>query len=60
MENFADRLIAAIRNKNSPVVVGLDPHFKLIPDAIKQAIHFLAKKIALNTRQALFWNLISR
>ncbi|NUO08796.1 MAG: orotidine-5'-phosphate decarboxylase [Candidatus Brocadia sp.] len=35
-ENFADQLIAAIKRKNSCVVVGLDPHFKLIPDAIKQ------------------------
>ncbi len=36
MENFADRLIAKIRQKNSCVVVGLDPHFKLIPDTVKQ------------------------
>lgn len=35
-ENFADQLITAIRKKNSCVVVGLDPHFKLIPDTIKQ------------------------
>ncbi|MEK7698829.1 MAG: orotidine-5'-phosphate decarboxylase [Planctomycetota bacterium] len=47
MENFADRLIAAIRNKNSPVVVGLDPHFKLIPDAIKQQFISLLKKNSL-------------
>lgn len=36
MQNFSDRLIAIIRKKNSCVVVGLDPHFKLIPDDIKQ------------------------
>lgn len=36
MENFADRLIATIRAKNSSVVVGLDPHFTLIPDSCKQ------------------------
>ncbi|MFO0793158.1 MAG: orotidine-5'-phosphate decarboxylase, partial [Candidatus Brocadiaceae bacterium] len=36
MENFADRLIASVREKNSCVVVGLDPYFKLIPDTIKQ------------------------
>src|SRR3989304_8054444 len=36
MENFADRLIATIRRKNSCVVVGLDPYFKLIPDTVKQ------------------------
>lgn len=35
-KNFTDQLIAAIRRKNSCVVVGLDPHFKLIPDPIKQ------------------------
>ena len=36
MQNFPDHLIAIIRKKNSCVVVGLDPHFKLIPDDIKQ------------------------
>ena len=35
MENFADRLIATIRKKNSCVVVGLDPYLKLIPDIVK-------------------------
>lgn len=36
MQNFSDHLIAIIRKKNSCVVVGLDPHFELIPDDIKQ------------------------
>lgn len=36
MENFADQLIAAIRRKNSCVVVGLDPCFQLIPDSVKK------------------------
>ncbi len=36
MENFADRLIAAIWEKKSCVVVGLDPYFNLIPDAVKK------------------------
>ncbi len=36
MENFADQLIAAIRRKNSCVVVGLDPYFQLIPHTVKQ------------------------
>ena len=36
IENFTDRLIATIRSKNSCVVVGLDPHFKLIPNTLKQ------------------------
>ena len=47
MENFADRLIAAIRNKNSPVVVGLDPYFQLIPNAIKQPFISLLKQNSL-------------
>lgn len=36
MDNFADQLIAAIRRKNSCVVVGLDPYFHLIPDTVRQ------------------------
>lgn len=36
MENFADRLITTIHQKNSCTAVGLDPFFKLIPDTIKQ------------------------
>lgn len=47
MENFADRLIATIREKNSCVVVGLDPHFKLIPDTIKQKFLTLKKTNSL-------------
>ncbi|HJW86271.1 MAG TPA: orotidine-5'-phosphate decarboxylase [Candidatus Brocadiaceae bacterium] len=47
MENFADRLIAAIRNKNSPVAVGLDPYFQLIPNAIKQPFTSLLKQNSL-------------
>lgn len=31
MSNFADRLVEAIRTKNSRVVVGLDPRFELLP-----------------------------
>ncbi|MEK7852297.1 MAG: orotidine-5'-phosphate decarboxylase [Planctomycetota bacterium] len=47
MENFADRLIAVIRNKNSPVAVGLDPYFQLIPDAMKQPFTSLLKQNSL-------------
>jgi orotidine-5'-phosphate decarboxylase len=32
MENFADRLIRAIRMKGNPCVVGLDPRIELMPD----------------------------
>lgn len=44
-ENFADQLIAAIREKNSCVVVGLDPHFKLIPETIKQKFSGSQKQV---------------
>lgn len=47
MENFADRLIAVIRSKNSPVAVGLDPYFQFIPDAIKQPFISLLKQNSL-------------
>ncbi|MCF6159166.1 MAG: orotidine-5'-phosphate decarboxylase [wastewater metagenome] len=43
MENFADRLIHTIRNKNSCVVVGLDPYFELIPDTVKKRFFVLKK-----------------
>jgi orotidine-5'-phosphate decarboxylase len=35
MEIFADRLVAAIRRKSSPCVVGLDPRIDLMPKFIK-------------------------
>ena len=31
MQNFADRLIEAIKEKGNPCIVGLDPRFELIP-----------------------------
>ena len=34
MENFADRLIAAIEEKGSPACVGIDPRVELIPEEI--------------------------
>ena len=34
MENFADRLIAAIEKKGGPACVGIDPRVALIPDEI--------------------------
>lgn len=43
-ENFADQLITAIHKKNSCVVAGLDPHFKLIPDTIKQKFFTVQKQ----------------
>jgi len=33
-ENFADRLLAAIAQKRSPLVVGLDPSYNQLPSAI--------------------------
>lgn len=44
-ENFADQLISAIREKNSCVVVGLDPLFKLIPYTIKQKFSTSQKQV---------------
>lgn len=35
MENFADRLLSAIDEKMSPIVVGLDPRLAQIPEHIK-------------------------
>lgn len=34
MDNFVDRLITAIKEKNSPIVVGLDPKLDFIPSHI--------------------------
>ena len=31
MQNFADRLIEAIKQKGNPCIIGLDPRFELIP-----------------------------
>ena len=35
MENFADRLIAALEQKGTAACVGIDPQFHMIPDEIK-------------------------
>jgi len=35
-ENFADRLLAAIKAKGSPVCVGLDPVFENLPPAVRR------------------------
>ena len=35
METFADRLVAAVRSKNSPCVVGLDPRIDRMPEFVK-------------------------
>ena len=32
---FSDRLLSEIDNKNSCIVVGLDPHYELIPDLFR-------------------------
>jgi len=33
-ENFADRLLAAVEQKGSPVCVGIDPRYDRLPDAL--------------------------
>ncbi len=35
---FADRLAAAITNRRSPAMVGLDPRFELLPEPVKQGL----------------------
>lgn len=35
--NFADRLTAAIDGKGTPALVGLDPHFHMLPAALRPA-----------------------
>jgi len=35
--HFADRLVAAIRQKNAPVCVGLDPLVERLPSAVREA-----------------------
>src|SRR5688500_818862 len=36
---FADRLLAAIDAKKSPVCVGIDPMFEMLPDAVAGDAH---------------------
>lgn len=38
MENFVDRLIDEILSKNCRLVVGLDPHFELLPSEILEGV----------------------
>jgi orotidine-5'-phosphate decarboxylase len=47
---FADRLVEAIRAKGSPICVGIDPIFEMIPDAIAGAS---AKRDANNAEEAI-------
>jgi len=35
VDNFADRLLAAIRDKGSPVCVGVDPVYERLPDELR-------------------------
>ena len=37
MESFSDRLAKAIQLRKNPVVVGLDPRFRQLPEAIQPA-----------------------
>jgi len=46
--SFSDRLAAAIRTKRTPVVVGLDPRFESLPEALRKP----AKKMAWAGRAA--------
>ncbi len=57
MRNFADDLIATIQQKNSCVVVGLDPLFKLIPDTIKQRFSTSCSNLEYAARTILEFNI---
>lgn len=50
MDNFADRLIDAVRKKGNPCVVGLDPRIDQMPDFIKDG---LKEKSPENVRQSI-------
>ena len=58
MENFADRLIAAIRRTGNPCVVGLDPRLELIPDFIVDQYRDLAAPEAVRNILSHFHRLI--
>lgn len=45
-ENFADRLLAAVEAKGSPVCVGIDPVFERLPDELGRAAADKADKLA--------------
>ena len=45
-DNFSDRLLAAIDKKNSPLVVGLDPVYASLPEAIRSNKNFNAPSAA--------------
>ena len=34
-DHFADRLIAAVKSKRTPLVVGLDPRFEMLPETLR-------------------------
>ncbi|NUQ63160.1 MAG: orotidine-5'-phosphate decarboxylase [Pirellulales bacterium] len=36
MGNFADRLVGAVRQRGTPVLVGLDPRFDALPESIRR------------------------
>lgn len=44
--NFADRLLTAIREKGSPVCVGLDPRFDCLPDSLRAGADSEADRLA--------------
>ena len=61
MTNFADKLTKAVRDKKSPICLGLDPHMSMIPHHIKEGkkepeiiLHFLKEIIdACHTHTAI-------
>jgi orotidine-5'-phosphate decarboxylase len=51
--NFADRLIAAVRSKGNPVVVGLDPRVDSLPPALLESAHCPLDGKSLESKTAL-------
>ncbi|HZZ71117.1 MAG TPA: orotidine-5'-phosphate decarboxylase [Pirellulales bacterium] len=50
MENFADRLTAAVRRTRTPVLVGLDPRWEQLPDSLRSGDDSLASRARAYTR----------
>ncbi len=52
MKNFADRLVEAVKTKNSRVVVGLDPRLESLPPDLRRGTH---TDVELAAKAVLEW-----
>ncbi|MEM9943002.1 MAG: orotidine-5'-phosphate decarboxylase [Planctomycetota bacterium] len=53
-DHFGDRLMAAVRVKKTPLVVGLDPRFKQIPEKLRLGVSDSAPEVAEVFRKFCF------